>query len=105
MEKPEQVKTKQELKSLDEYLAIIEWGWVSSEELWRSRNVLSAEAINTLWDLHNPSDNTKAEFNSSMFSACLSGRLEDKGLFRSAHILQIADVVLRVVFLLYLLCF
>ena len=62
MEKAEQVKRKQELKSLDEYLAIIEWGWVSSEELWRSRNVLSPEAINTLWDLHNSSDDTKAEF-------------------------------------------
>ena len=31
--------------------------------------------------------------------------LEEKGLFRSANILQIADVVRRVVLLLFLLCF
>ena len=31
--------------------SIIEWSWVSSEELWRSRDVLSAAADNTLWDL------------------------------------------------------
>ena len=31
--------------------------------------------------------------------------LEDKGLFRSANILQIANVVRRVVLLLFLLCF
>ena len=31
--------------------------------------------------------------------ACLSGRLGDVGLFRSANILQIADVVRRVVLL------
>ena len=35
------------LQSLDlftdamQYLAITEWGWVSSKELWRSRRVLS----------------------------------------------------------------
>ena len=34
-------------------------------------------------------------------SACLG----DKGLFGSANILQIADVVRRVVFLRFLLCF
>ena len=33
-----------------------------------------------------------------------SSRLEDRGLFRSANILEIADVVLLVVFLLFLLC-
>ena len=38
-------------------------------------------------------------------SACLSATLGDNGLFRSANILQIADVVRRVVFLLFLLCF
>ena len=38
-------------------------------------------------------------------SSCLSANLGDKGLFRSANILQIADVVRRVVFLLFLLCF
>ena len=36
------------------YLAIIEWDWVSSEELL-------AKADNTLWDLHNSSDDTKAQ--------------------------------------------
>ena len=45
------------------YLTINEWGWVSYEELWRSRRVLSAEADNTLRDLHNSSYDTKAEFN------------------------------------------
>ena len=34
--------------------------------------------------------------------ACLSANLGDKGLFRSANILQVADVVRRVVFLLFL---
>ena len=38
-------------------------------------------------------------------SASLSARLEDKVFFSSANILQIADVVRRVVFLLFLLCF
>ena len=38
-------------------------------------------------------------------SACLSANLGDKGLFRSANILQVADVVRRVVFLLFLLYF
>ena len=38
-------------------------------------------------------------------SACLTGSLGDKGLFRSADILQIAEVVHRVVFLLFLLRF
>ena len=38
-------------------------------------------------------------------SASLSRNLGDKGLFRSANILQITDVVLRVAFLLFLLWF
>ena len=38
-------------------------------------------------------------------SACLSASVGDKGLFSSANILQIADVVHWVVFLLFLLCF
>ena len=38
-------------------------------------------------------------------SACLLASLGDKGLFSSANILQTADVVRRVVFLLFLLCF
>ena len=49
------------------HLAIIEWGWVS-EELWRSRRVLSTEVAkakvdNTPLDLRNSSDDTKAKFN------------------------------------------
>ena len=38
-------------------------------------------------------------------SACLLASFEDKKLFSSANILQIVDVVRRVVFLLFLLCF
>ena len=38
-------------------------------------------------------------------SACLSESLGDKGFFSSANILQIADVVHQIVFLLFLLCF
>ena len=38
-------------------------------------------------------------------SACLSASLGDKGSFRSANILQIADIVRRIVFTLFLLCF
>ena len=38
-------------------------------------------------------------------SASWSASLGDKGLFSSADILQMADVVSRVVFLLVLLCF
>ena len=76
---------------------------------------------NTLRDLHNSSCDTKAEFNNCFIShskkipslknmltstdvnfAFDSARL---GLFSSANILQIADVALRVVFLLFLPCF
>ena len=42
---------------------------------------------------------------SSASITCLSASLENKGLFSTANILQIADVVRRVVFLLFLLCF
>ena len=38
-------------------------------------------------------------------SAYLSASLGDKGFFSSTNILQIGDVVCRVVFLLFLLCF
>ena len=38
-------------------------------------------------------------------SACLLGSSGDNRLFSSANIFQIADVVRRVVFLLFLLCF
>ena len=81
----------------------------------------------TLPGLHNSSNDAKAEFNNcllfiqnnSYFTnklkhaylhrstsiACLSAGLGAKGFFRTANILQIADVVRRVVFLLVLLCF
>ena len=48
---------------------------------------------------------TFVDVNFHLDSACLSQRLEDKGRFRSANIFQIADVVRRVVLLLFLLCF
>ena len=38
-------------------------------------------------------------------SACLLASSGNKGLFSSANIFKIADVVRRVVFLLFLLCF
>ena len=50
--------------------------------------------------MHNTSIDVKFIFN----SAGLSASLRDKGLFSSANILQIEDVVRRVVFLLFLLC-
>ena len=40
--------SNQTLKGLfhtNSYLTINEWGWVSYEELWRSRRVLSVEAV------------------------------------------------------------
>ena len=82
--------------------------------------MLSVEADNTLRDLHNSSYDAKAEFSSCFIvkktwlkHAYLlrsigvefifdSARL---GLFSSANILQIADVALRVVLLLFLPCF
>ena len=48
---------------------------------------------------------TSIDFQFIFDSACLSASLGDKGLFSSANILQIADAVRRVVFLLVLLCF
>ena len=44
-------------------------------------------------------------FDSECSAECLSASLGDKGLFSSANILQIADIALRVVFLLFLSCF
>ena len=48
-------------------IAIIEWGWVGYEEFYRSRRVLSTEALasvdNTLRNLQNSSYRTKAKFN------------------------------------------
>ena len=55
-----------------------------------------AEVDNSLQDLHNSSYDTKAEF--TFDSALL-------GLFSSANILQIADVALRVVLILFWPCF
>ena len=78
---------------------------------------------NTLRDLQNSSDDTKAEFNNWLpfiqnncqfktinvkfifDTACLSASWGDKRLFRCANIIQITDVIRRVVFLLFLLCF
>ena len=40
-----------------------------------------------------------------IFNSCSPASLGDKGLFGTANILQIAHVVRRVVFLLFLLCF
>ena len=48
---------------------------------------------------------TSIDVNFIFDSACLSASLGDKELFSSENILQIADVVRRVVFLLFLLCF
>ena len=85
-----------------------------------------AEADNTLQDLHNSSYDTKAEFNNCYYSFKIIPSLKTQlkhaylhrsvdvqfifdsvrlGLFSSANILQIADVALRVVFLLFLPCF
>ena len=44
------------------YLIIIGWGWESSEELWRFEEGVIIATDNTLWDLHNSSDDMKAEF-------------------------------------------
>ena len=40
-----------------------------------------------------------------IFDCLFIGKFKDKELFRAENILQIADVVRRVVFLLFLLCF
>ena len=77
---------------------------------------LQAEADNTLRDLHNFSYDMKAEFNNilnvllfiqnnSQFKNIIIFDSAHLGLFSSANILQIADVALRVVFLLFLPCF
>ena len=81
----------------------------------------SAEADNTLWDLHNSSYDTKAEFNHSfkiipslktwLKHPYLHRSIDVKfifdsarlGLSSSANILQIADAALRVVILLFVL--
>ena len=81
---------------------------------------------NTLLDLHNSSYDTKAEFNNCFYysfkiipsltwlkHAYLHRSIDVKfifdsarlGLSSAANILQIADVALRVVFLLFLPCF
>ena len=48
---------------------------------------------------------TSIDVKSIFDSACLSASLEEEGLFSSANIPQIVDVVFQVVFLLFLLCF
>ena len=52
------------------YLTIIGWGWVWSEELWKSRRLLPAEADNNLRYLRYHSDHTTTE--SSKCSICYS---------------------------------
>ena len=83
-------------KIIDQYLTVNKWGWVSYEELWRS-----AEVDNTLRD--------SFKIIPSLIHWCIdvqfifdSVRL---GLSSSTNILQIADVKLWVVFLLFLLYF
>ena len=48
---------------------------------------------------------TSIDVKSIFDSARLLASLGDKGSFSSANILQIVDVVRRVVFLLFMLCF
>ena len=104
-------------------LTFIEWGWVGYEEFCKLRRVLSTEVTYTLLDLQNSSYPTKAEFNNCLLflqnnskfknklkhanlgrckhidNASLSGlSLGAWSLLRSANILQIADVVRRVIF-------
>ena len=94
--------------------------WSRLSILWRIMEIeegVTASTDNTLRDLHNSSYDTKAEFNncfiihSKLFLVHLKFifdlHLVDKfkNLSSSANILQIAEVVLRVVFLLFLPCF
>ena len=83
----------------------------------------TASTDNTLLNLHNSSYDTKAEFNNFFYySFKIIPSLEKKniltsidvkftfdsarlGLFGSTNIFQLADVTLRIVFLLFLLCF
>ena len=96
---------------------------ISSEELWRSRRVLSVSAITPseisriLHMIRKPNSiivlpfiqkncqfktiNVKLIF----YTACLSASLGNKRLFSCANIIQITDVIRRVVFLLFLLCY
>ena len=79
---------------------IIEWGWVSSGELRRSRRVLSAEADNALRDyLFKKKSLFKNKLKTCLPPSMLNlssivhaywASLGDKGLFSSANILQIA---------------
>ena len=54
-------RTLTERKQRANFYQLLSSAFVSSEELRRSRRVLSVD--NTLRDLHNTSDDTKAEFN------------------------------------------
>ena len=85
------------------YLTINEWGWVSYEELWRSRRVLSIVLLfiqnNSLFK-----NIAKTCLPPSMLSSYVFVCVH-LSLSSSANILQIADVALRVVFVLFLLCF
>ena len=98
-----------------------------AEYLMKNYGDRAASTDNTLRELHNSSYDTKAEFNNCFYysfkiipslktwlkHAYLHRSIDVKfildsarlGLFSSANILQIADVALRVVFLLFLPCF
>ena len=67
---------------------LIRYGWVWSEELWRSRRWIRSY------------ENRTYIF---YYSFKITPSFLYKGMFRSAGTLQIADVILRVVFFLYLL--
>ena len=111
-------------------LIIVNSYWVRLSTIWRIIDIKEGEsalADNTFWDLHNFSDDLKAEFNNELFNCsfkilpCLNPSLNMltsidvkfifnylfgvKGLFSTANILQIADGVRWIVFLLFLLCF
>ena len=86
---------------------IIEWGWVSSGELWRSRRVLSAEADNALRDYFFKKNLRLKQAKTCLTPSMLSSSsivhaywvsLEDKGLFSSANILQIAKKTVYIFF-------
>ena len=81
------------------FKTINEWGWVSYEQLWRSRRITSEISIILyMIRLNNCFILTSIDVTFIFDSAGL-------GLLSSANILQIADVAHRVVFLLFLPCF
>ena len=117
-------ETRTEIACIDRWMNIQQL-LNEAEQLWRSRNVLStltpSEISIILQMIRKPNSKIvllfiqnnsqfKNKLNNAYLRRCLvhvyrEGQKIKKGLFRSANILQIADVVFRVVFLLYLLCF